>query len=244
MATRDLKVRYAQTYLGILWGLFQPILGLAAVFVLFFKLAGINSGTTPYLVFALSGLVIWNYFYYLVTQSASGLVNMQAMIRKIYFPRLSIPFSKAIVGFVDLIIGLLLLVICMLYFNQNLLGLWMLLPVAILTGLAGLGFGLAVSAISLRYRDLQQILPFLLQILFFLSPVAYPVGLLQKLIPEKLMWLAYLNPVSGILEIWRWALFDMEISPYVNISLLICVILFMLGLGLFNRAEQKMADLI
>lgn len=244
LAGRDLRLRYAQTYLGLGWGILQPILGLAAVFVLFFRLAGIDSGDTPYLAFALSGLVIWNYFYYLVTQSAAGLVNMQAMIRKIYFPRLSIPFSKALVGCVDLLIGFVLLLIILLYYQMSLSGVWMLIPVALLTGMAALGAGLIISAVSLRYRDLQQIIPFLLQLLFFLTPVAYPASLLEKILSTDLLWLSYLNPMTGILELWRWALFANPLSPSVWISVVMVFILFLLGIILFGRAERKMTDLI
>lgn len=244
LASRDLRVRYAQTFLGLGWGVLQPILGLVAVFVLFFRLAGIDSGETPYLAFALSGLVIWNYFYYLVTQSAAGLVNMQAMIRKIYFPRLSIPFSKALVGLVDLGIGVVLLLAIFIYYQLSFSGLWMLIPTVLFTTMAALGIGLLVSAVSLRYRDLQQIIPFLLQMLFFLTPIAYPAALLAKLLPSSLMWITYLNPLTGILEMWRWALFEDVMSADIWISMTSVLVLFTIGIVVFGKAERKMADLI
>ncbi len=244
LAFRDFRVRYAQTYLGIGWGVFQPLLGLLAVFVLFFKLAGITTGGTPYLAFALSGLIIWNYFYYLVTQSASGLVNMQAMIRKIYFPRLSIPFSKALVGSIDLLIGFILLLFVLIYFKQNLTGIWMLIPIALLTSISALGLGLIASAISLRYRDLQQIIPALMQLLFFLTPVAYPSSLLQNLVSDRFIWLTYLNPLTGILELWRWGLFGEELSFEAVVSVGSGLFLFVLGIWMFGKAERKMADVI
>jgi lipopolysaccharide transport system permease protein len=244
LAMRDIRVRYAQTFLGIGWGLLQPLLGLAAVFVLFFRLAGIDSGGTPYLVFALSGLVLWNFFYYLVTQSSSGLVHMQAMIRKIYFPRLSIPFSKVLVGMVDLLIGTFLLMAFMRYYNLSLTGIWMIMPAAVITILAALGIGLIVSAISLRFRDLQQVIPFLLQILFFLTPVAYPSSLIEKLLPANILWISYLNPLTGVLELWRGGLFGDPVTTSSWTSVLSALLLFLLGLVLFGRTERKMADLI
>jgi lipopolysaccharide transport system permease protein len=244
LAMRDIRVRYAQTFLGIGWGLLQPLLGLAAVFVLFFRLAGIDSGGTPYLVFALSGLVLWNFFYYLVTQSSSGLVHMQAMIRKIYFPRLSIPFSKVLVGMVDLLIGTFLLMAFMRYYNLSLTGIWMIMPAAVITILAALGIGLIVSAISLRFRDLQQVIPFLLQILFFLTPVAYPSSLIEKLLPANILWISYLNPLTGVLELWRGGLFGNPVTTSSWTSVLSALLLFLLGLVLFGRTERKMADLI
>jgi lipopolysaccharide transport system permease protein len=244
LAMRDLRVRYAQTFLGFGWSFLQPLLGLAAVFILFFRLAGIDSGGTPYLVFALSGLILWNFFYYLVTQSSSGLVHMQAMIRKIYFPRLSIPFSKVLVGSVDLVTGAILLIGLLLYFNLSVSGIWMIIPAALITALTAVGIGLTVSAISLRFRDLQQVIPFLLQIVFFLTPVAYPSRLIEKLLPESLLWLSYLNPMTGILELWRFCLFGETLTSSTWISLFVSLLLFLLGLLLFNRTERKMADLI
>ena len=244
LTLRDIRVRYAQTILGLGWGLVQPVLGLAAVFILFFKLAGVDSGSTPYLVFALSGLVIWNYFYYLTTQSAAGLVHMQAMIRKIYFPRLSIPVSKVMVGLIDLAIGLLLLSGVLLYYHIDFSGIWMIIPTVLLTAAAGLGVGLIISAVSLRYRDLQQILPFLLQVHFFLTPIAYPASLMDKFLTQETIWVAYLNPLTGILDLWRQSLFDSPASPYSWISALISLSLLTVGVVFFTRIERKMADLV
>lgn len=244
LAMRDIRVRYAQTLLGFGWSLLQPLLGLAAVFVLFFRLAGINSGEIPYPVFALSGLVIWNFFFYLVTQSSSGLVHMQAMIRKIYFPRLSIPFSKVLVGSVDLLIGVGLLALFLVQYDLTLGGLWMLIPVVFISIFAALGTGLIVSALSLRYRDLQQVIPFLLQMLFFLTPVAYPSNLIEKILPDSQLWMSYLNPLTGALELWRYGLFGETISNGVWVSVFASLMLFVLGLLLFGKTERKMADLI
>lgn len=241
---RDLRIRYAQTYLGFLWSLAQPIFGLMAVFVLFFKLAGINSGPVPYPLFALSGLIFWNYFYFTVTQIASGFVHAQAMIKKVYFPRLSLPLSKLITGSIDWAVGLVLLIAALLYYQWSLTGLGWAFLALLLTAASGLGAGLIISALSLRYRDLQQILPFVLQLLFFLSPVAYPSALFEKLLPESLLWLTYLNPVTGILELLRAGLFDMPLSPWWPVSLVLTAVLLIGGLWLFGRTERKLADWI
>lgn len=241
---RDLKVRYAQTYLGYLWSLIQPLLGLTAVFVLFFKIAGINAGGIPYLAFALSGLVFWNYFTYLTTQTAASFLSVQAMVKKIYFSRLSVPFSKVITGLIDLSVGLLLLLAILAYFNISLSGLLIFPLILIFTALGAVGLGLLVSALSIRYRDLQQVLPFALQILFFLTPVAYPTALLQKVIPANWLWLSYLNPMTGILEWFRWALFDSPVHSLSYLSLAMAVALFLAGLQVFNRVDKKIADLL
>ncbi|MDZ7847546.1 MAG: ABC transporter permease [Owenweeksia sp.] len=238
------RIRYAQTYLGFTWGIVQPLLGLTAVFVLFFKIAGIGSGETPYLAFALSGIIFWNYFYYVVTQATASFVNAQAMIKKVYFPRLSLPISKVIVGLVDLLIGIILLIIALSYYNLSFTGLLITPVIWFFTAMAGLGLGLMVSGLSLRYRDLQQVLPFTLQLLFFLTPVAYPAALFSKFISENKLWLTYLNPMTGLLELLRHFLFGEAISNMVYISLLMCVLLFVLGLYLFSRVNKKMADLV
>lgn len=241
---RDLKIRYVQTFLGYLWSFLQPLLGLAAVFVLFFKMAGIGSGDVPYLAFALSGLVFWNYFNYLVTQTASSLLNVQAMIKKIYFPRLSLPFSKAFVGLVDLLVGLLILLGILIYYDLPLLPLLLFPVILFFTLLAAVGLGLLVSALSIRYRDLQQALPFALQILFFLTPVAYPTALLQSVLPSSWFWVTYLNPMTGILELFRFLLFGTPLSEILWLSLAVATGLFVAGLFVFTRVDKKIADLI
>lgn len=241
---RDLKIRYAQTALGYLWSVIQPLFGVMAVFLVFFKLAGLETGKIPYLVFALSGLVFWNYFNYVLTQSAASIIHMQAMVKKIYFPRLSIPFGKSIVGAVDLLIGLLILSIVMQVYGFSLFSLGSFPVILLLTAMAALGGGMIVSALSIRYRDLQQILPFLTQILFFLTPVAYPSAMLTKALGEDWLWAAYLNPMVGILELFRHFLFHESLSPLSFISMGVSGLLFITGLWLFVSTDKKMADLI
>lgn len=241
---RDLKVRYAQTLLGYAWSFVQPVLGLAAVFVLFFKIAGINSGGIPYLAFALSGLIFWNYFTFLVTQTAASFLSVQSMIKKIYFPRLSIPFSKMLVGLVDLTVALIIFLAVLWYYDLSLSGLVIVPLIALFTALGAAGIGLLVSALSVRYRDLQQVLPFAMQILFFVTPVAYPAGLLQKSISNELIWIIYLNPMTGILEFFRLSLFGTPVNPLSYLSLAMAVLLFLMGLVVFGRVDKKIADLI
>lgn len=241
---RDLKIRYAQTALGYLWSVIQPLFGLLAVFIVFFRLAGLDSGEIPYLLFALSGLVFWNYFNYVLTQSAASIIHMQAMVKKIYFPRLSIPISKAIVGSVDLLVALLILAIVMQIYRFPIYAVGSFPLILILTAMAALGGGMIVSALSIRFRDLQQILPFLTQILFFITPVAYPSDLLQKAVGSDWLWVAYLNPMVGILELFRLFLFGQPLSQWASLSMVVSVLLFLVGIWLFIRTDKKMADLI
>ncbi len=241
---RDIRIRYAQTYLGLAWSLIQPLFGLAAVFVLFFKIAGVQTGGIPYLSFALSGLVFWNYFSYVVTQSAASLVHVQAMIKKIYFPRLTLPISKGIVGLIDFSVAFILLFIVNAFLGQPLSGLFIFPLILLFTAFTALGLGMIICAVSLRYRDLQQIIPFALQLLFFITPVAYPQSLLANLIPEKWTWLIYFNPMAGFLELFRAVVFGGPASPMIWISVATSLLLFTVGILFFIRTDKKMADLV
>ncbi len=243
-ASRDLYVRYAQTYLGFAWSIIQPLFGLATLFVLFNKIAGIPTGGIPFLAFALSGLIFWNYFNYVLSQSAGAIVAMQAMVKKIYLPRLSIPTAKALVGLVDYSVGLALLIGTCLYYDISLKGLLFLPIILAGTAMGALGIGLTISAISLRYRDLQQIIPFALQLLFFLTPVAYPTSMLVSLLGKQWQWLVYLNPLAGMLELFRGFLFDTDFSTMAWLSLIITPVLLFIGLLSFVKADKKMADIV
>jgi lipopolysaccharide transport system permease protein len=244
LSYRDFKIRYTQTYLGFLWSVIQPLAGLSAIFILFYKLAKLEPEGVPYLPFALSGLILWNYFAYVSTQSAAVLINMQSMIKKIYFSKLSLPLSKVLVGAVDFSVGLLLFVALSIYFQTSLGQLWIYIPVLIFTVTAASGLGMLISAFSIRYRDAQQLIPFLIQMLFFLSPVAYSSTLVGNLLPADWQWLYFLNPMSGILDLLRHALFDLPLHPHFYISLLVSLLLFLCGAWFFVRSEKKMADLI
>lgn len=243
-ATRDLNVRYAQTYLGFAWSIIQPLFGLSSLFILFFKIAGIQTEGIPFLAFALSGLVFWNYFNYVLSQSASAMVSMQAMVKKIYLPRLSIPTAKALVGLVDFTIGLLLLVGICIYYNIDLGGLLIFPLILPCIAMSALGIGLTISAISLRYRDLQQIIPFAMQLLFFVTPIAYPTSMLSSLLGNDWQWIVYINPLAGLLEIFRSFLFETTLHPMAYLSLALSPALLFIGLWSFVKADKKMADIV
>ena len=242
---RDFKVRYAQTRLGTLWALLQPLLTLGVLYVVFSEVLRVNTDPLPYPLFALSGIVVWNYFNYVVSQSASALIHAQNVIRKIYFPRVMLGLSKALVGSIDFIIGTALLLAWGLASGQvHGQGLLLIPLVWAATGLAGLGLGLGISALSIRYRDLQQILPFLLQLLFFLSPVAYGMDFFLRFVGKEQLALFYLNPVSGLIELWRSLLFGQGIPAWWWLSPLAGLLLLFLALAYFHRTEKKLADLI
>lgn len=242
---RDFKVRYAQTRLGTFWALLQPLLTLGVLYLVFSQVLRVNTEPLPYPLFALSGIVVWNYFHFVVSQSASALIHAQNVIRKIYFPRVMLGLSKTLVGSIDFLIGTALLLTWGLFSGQvHWQGLLLMPLIWLATGLAGLGLGLGISALSIRYRDLQQILPFLLQLLFFLSPVAYGMDFFLRFVGEAELPLFYLNPVSGLIELWRSLLFAQAIPTWWWLSPLAGLALLILALFYFLHTEKKLADLI
>jgi len=244
-AIRDYKVRFAQTALGYLWALLQPLATLAVLYLVFAKMMKVETDATDYFPFALSGLMYWSYFSLVSTQSAGGLIQSQPLLRKIYFPRLCIPFSKALVGLVEFGVAWLLLALYLLWQGEfTLRGLFLSIPLLLLTTLAAQGVGLWLSAWSIRYRDMQQILPFALQFLFFVTPVAYSARPLGALLPEGYRHWWYLNPMMGIIEASRWSWFGTALSGHVWLSIAVALLLFGSGLWMFNRLEKQMADWI
>jgi len=205
----------------------------------------ISTGGIPYLPFALSGLILWNYFNFVITQSAASLINAQNMINKIYFPRLSLPLSRALVGLIEPLVGFIILIIALIWFTDaSLWGLLIFPFVLLFTAMASIGIGLWASALSIRFRDLQQVLPIALQILFFLTPVAYATSLVNQLLPKAYHFLIYLNPMSGIIELFRAVLFGTTPNPMVWISIILSLILFVSGLRYFQRSEKYVADIL
>lgn len=244
LAGRDFRVRFVQTRLGYIWAIIQPLFLIAILTLVFNRVLNVDSGSTPYPLFALSGQILWTYFSFAAVQGGQSLIQAQHMIRKIWFPRAVLPLSKAGVGLVDLGIGTLLLLVLMLIYSQAWSINLILLPIAILlTIVASTGVSMWTSALGIRYRDVQHGLPYVIQFLFFLTPVAYPSGLLGKAIGEQWSWITYLNPMAGAIDIARFALFNQDIFwPHVGISAGIAIALLFSGWRYFHIVERNMAD--
>jgi lipopolysaccharide transport system permease protein len=248
LAYRDLRVRYAQTFLGLLWGIIQPLATLLIFTLIFSRVVRVNTGSIPYPVFALSGMTAWTYFSFVMNQAGNSIISAQGMIQKIYFPRLIIPLSKAVVGLADFGISLVFLGALLIWFRV--LPGWevVFLPVFILfTLMAALGIGIWLSALTIRYRDFQQIVPFMVQFGLYATPVGYPASLL--LVNEKVsQWvkvLYFLNPMAGIAEGFRWSLIGGTLPLlYVYLSLAMAVFLLISGLFYFRSVEKVMADIV
>jgi lipopolysaccharide transport system permease protein len=240
---RDIKIRYKQTVLGAAWALLQPFLTMIVFTFVFNRFGKISTGELPYPLFSLTTLALWYYFANSINLTSNSLVGSAALITKVYFPRLSVVISPLLGGIVDFCLALLLVGGAMAYYGfvpplQALVA-----PVfVLLTMLIALGIGLVLSALNVRYRDIRYAVPFLMQIWMFASPVAYP----GAVVPHAYRLLYSLNPMTGILEGYRWALLGYG-HPHLSslaISVGTALVLVVGGAVYFSRAERAFADVI
>lgn len=240
---RDIKVRYKQTLIGILWALIQP-LAMMLVFTLFFgKLAGFEKNMTiPYSVFALAGLLPWQLFARTLTESSNSLVTEQRIITKIYFPRIIVPMSSCIAALIDFVLGVILLFGLMFYYGI-VPGLTILfLPFfVLLLLLMSMGTGFWLSSLNAEFRDIKYVIPFMVQFLMFLTPVIYPASI----IPPKYQWIAGFNPLTGVIDGIRYSMTGV-VYPGFGVLLLFSVIValtvFVSGLFWFRYRERVFID--
>lgn len=242
LAWRDVKVRYKQTALGVLWIVLQPLLTTLIFTILFGLLLKVPSGDVPYPVFAMAGLIPWQYFAGSLTRASTSLVGSANLITKVYFPRLIIPLTGVLGGLVDFAIGFVLLLVMMVIYRIKPTPAVVLLPAFLLLAMAtALGFGLWLAALNVRYRDVGYLVPFLVQIWLYVTPVAYG----STLIPEQYRWLLGLNPMTGVVEGFRWALLGQEPpGPLFILSVTISLIVLVSGLFYFRRTERTFADIV
>jgi lipopolysaccharide transport system permease protein len=246
LSYRDLRVRYAQTFLGLTWAFIQPVFTVLIFTLVFGRLIKVETLGIPYPVFALSGMVAWTYFSFVMNQAGNSVIGSQDMVKKIYFPRLVIPFSKALVGFVDFIVAFFLLVMMLIVYQVPISSNVIFLPFFIfMTVLASLSTGILLSALTIRYRDFQHIIPFIVQVGLYLTPIAYPSHIVVKSLPGWGAFLFYLNPMAGVVEGFRWSILGTNVPhPLSYISFALTLILFIVGLFYFKKVEKTMADII
>jgi len=243
LTKRDIKVRYKQTVLGGLWAIIQPVF-MMVVFTLFFgRLAKMPSDGIPYPIFVYAGLLPWTYFANAVSASGNSLVGSANLITKVYFPRLIIPASASLAGLLDFFIAMLVMGAMMIYYHfvPN-IGI-LLFPLLVgLTFLCAVGVGLWLSALNVQYRDIRYVIPFLIQLWMFVSPVIYPVSMVK----EKYQWLLALNPMGGVIKAYRASLLGhIPIDWFLlGISTSIIFVLFLSGLYYFRRMEKTFADVV
>lgn len=244
---RDVKVRYKQTVLGVAWIVLQPIVSMVVFSFLFGGLLKVPSGDVPYPIFAFAALLPWNYFAGSLTRSSQSLVSSANLITKVYFPRLIIPTTGVLAGLVDLAVSFVVLVAMMVYYHIALTPAVLFLPLFLLLAIAtALGFGLWLSALNARYRDIGYLVPFLVQMWMYVTPVVYGTSL----IPERYRWILTLNPMTAVVEGFRWSLLGSEMSiteatPLVFlISLGMVILVLVTGLVFFRSTERTFADVV
>jgi len=242
LAYRDFRVRYAQTLLGMLWGIAEPLVSVILLSLIFNRMANISTQGVNPILFGLSGMVVWNYFSNVIIQGSNSLIINQNMIRKIYFPRIMIPASKAIAAIPDLIVAAALTtVFYIIYWDDFSIRILMIPVFVLLVILASIGLGLWISALNIRYRDFQHVVPFLTRIGMFLTPIAYT----SNEIPQAYKWVFFLNPMTGVIEGIRWSLFGFTLETnYFLLSIAMIILLIISGFYFFNKLEKNIADII
>lgn len=243
LALREIQVRYKQSVIGIAWALLQPILTTAIFTFVFNYLARIPTGEVPYAVFVFSGLLMWQYFSRVVGEASGSLVKNEAIITKVFFPRLILPLIPAISAAVDFAIALLVLVALMLLYGMVSSPLILLVPlVVVAAALLGYGIGLVLSPLNAIYRDIGIALPFFIQIAMYLTPVIYPV----TFVPAGYQWLYALNPVATLIDTMRAIVISAAWPGLLNYALLILWIagFLILGLRVFRKLEPAIVDRI
>ena len=243
LAWRDVKVRYKQTLLGAAWAILQPLLTMIVFTLLFGQLAGIKSEGIPYPIFAYGGLLIWTFFSNSVTNSGNSLVGSSNLITKIYFPRMIIPAAAIGAGLVDFFLAFLIQIVLMVYYGVRVTWAITMLPVlVIMATLLALGVGMWLSALNVKYRDIRYAIPFLIQLWMFASPIIYPVSML----PAKWQWILALNPLTGIIQNVRIALFGNQPFQWksLGISFVITVLVLLYSAFSFRRMERHFADIV
>ena len=239
----NIKVKYKQTLLGASWAIIQPFFTMV-VFTLFFgRLAKIPSDGTPYPVFTFAALVPWTFFANGITQSSESIVRIGTTVKRVYFPRLVVPLASIMSGLVDFVLAFIVLLGMMLWYGiaPTLNVLW--LPAFLLLAfVAALGTGLFLAALNVEYRDVRYVVPFLVQIWLFATPIAYPSSLLSE--PWRTVY--GINPMAGVIEGFRWALLGTGVAPgpMLGVSVAGALVLLVVGTLYFRRVERTFADVV
>jgi lipopolysaccharide transport system permease protein len=240
---RDIKLRYKQTELGIAWALIQPFLTMVIFSLLFGKFAKMPSDGIPYPIFTFTGLVPWGFFANGLTQSSNSLVGNSNLITKVYFPRVMVPISAVLSGGLDSALAFMVLIGMLFYYGISFTAAIFYLPFFLLLALVtALGMGLWFSALNVKYRDVRFVVPFIVQIWMFATPVIYP----STLMPGRWRILYGLNPMVGVIEGFRWMLLGTRTqpTPVIAVSAGIAVAAFAWGAFYFKRVEKTFADII
>lgn len=244
MAQRDIIIRYRQTILGVGWVILQPLMSAGVFTLVFGKVAGFQNGVPiPFFLFSLAGTLVWTVFSGTLGRASTAMVGNQSLVSKVYFPRLLVPLSTVASVLLDFMVGLCLAVVLLFVYRINPGWPVLLAPIwVILAAMLGLGIGTAASALQVKYRDVGYVLPWVIQVMLYASPVAYPLSR----VPADLRWLFDINPATWFLEAFRWSLTGMEAPAGWQIAALVLggpLVLFG-GVLWFQRYEREFADVI
>jgi lipopolysaccharide transport system permease protein len=243
LAWRDVKVRYKQTLLGVAWAIIQPLSAMIIFSLIFGRLARMPSDGVPYPIFSFAALVPWTFFANGLNHVSQSLVGNANLIRKVYFPRLVMPIAAILAGVIDFLLAFAVLLAMMFYYGvvPTLNALW--LPLLMLFALVtALGVGLWLTALNVQFRDVRYVVPFLVQLWLFATPIAYPSSLLSE--PWRTLY--GLNPMAGVVEGFRWALLgtDTAPGPMMIVSVVVALGLLIGGVFYFRRMEKTFADVV
>ena len=244
LAWRDIAVRYKQTTIGVAWAMLRPLLTMVVFTFVFGRLGNFPSGGTPYPILVFAAILPWQFFSNAFTDAGNSLISNSGMISKVYFPRLIIPTSAVIVSLVDFLFSGLIMAGLMLWYGFSPNGKILVLPLLVLVVfLAAMGPGLWTAALNVKYRDVRYIVPFVVQLGLYLSPV----GFSSEVIPGRWRLLYSINPMVGVIDGFRWALLGNESPIYwpgFVLSLLLVVLVLVTGTLYFKRTERLFADVI
>jgi lipopolysaccharide transport system permease protein len=242
-AWRDVKVRYRQAFLGAAWAVIQPLFNMVIFAVVFGRLAHVPSNGIPYPLFSYCALVPWTYFSSVVGLASGALTNNSGLITKVYFPRVLLPLATTLAGLLDFVIASVLLVAMMLYYHITPSWRLLLIPgVVLFMVLLTAGISMIVAAVSVRYRDVKYVLPFLIQIWLFATPVIYP----SSIVPQRLRFLLALNPCWAVVDGFRACLFPGQPIDFklLSISIGVSFGIFAAAVYYFRKSEREFADII
>jgi lipopolysaccharide transport system permease protein len=243
LGRRDVTLRYRQTVLGVIWVVLQPFIAGGLFAVVFGRVARLPSEGVPYFVFAFAGFVAWSAFQNTLARSSTSLLSQSNLVSKVYFPRLALPLSALVSSFVDFAVGMASLVVLLVVMRIAPTAALMVLPLWILLlHAAGLALGTIAAAVSMRFRDLQYALPVVTQLLLYASPVAYATSA----VPERLRPYFLLNPLSSVLDGFRWSLLGTSAPSAAGVAWAAgaTVLLLVLALAIFARFERQLADVV
>ena len=242
LIVRDIKIRYKQTVFGVAWAILQPLATMIVFNVIFIRIPGVKPDDVPYPLFLFAGLVAWTFFTSAVTTAGTSLLAQQGLLTKIYFPRLYVPASTVGAYLIDMAIGLGLFMILMPYYHYYPSINIIFLPfIILLIFCAALGQGLVLASLTILFRDLRFVIPFIMQLMMFASPLFYQT----KILPRSVQLMVAMNPLTGIINAFRWSILGLPLDwASLLISIIVTTFVLVFGLFFFRKTERYLADLL